>query len=94
MPGAGGITLNKVCSASTPPENAPTPTIGNGESMRHPQRSILIDRDIASREAPITNWSSTISRLVLLINALDLASSAPRPNAMPSSTSDKHEAGE
>src|SRR5919197_2886613 len=38
MPGSGGMALNKYSSASTPPAEAPTPTIGNGLSIGSPGR--------------------------------------------------------
>src|SRR5262245_39146654 len=38
MPGSGGMALNKYSSASTPPAEAPTPTMGNGSSIGSPQQ--------------------------------------------------------
>src|SRR5215813_772968 len=38
MPGSGGMALNKYSSASTPPAEAPTPTMGNGLSIGSPGR--------------------------------------------------------
>src|SRR5262245_32797322 len=38
MPGSGGMALNKYSSASTPPAEAPTPTMGNGLSIGSPSR--------------------------------------------------------
>src|SRR6516164_6328693 len=38
MPGSDGMALNKYSSASTPPAEAPTPTMGNGLSIGSPSR--------------------------------------------------------
>src|SRR5262249_40840869 len=38
MPGSGGWALNRYSSASTPPAEAPTPTMGNGLSISSPSR--------------------------------------------------------
>src|SRR5262245_31617389 len=38
MPGSDGMALNKCSSASTPPAEAPTPTMGNGLSIGSPAR--------------------------------------------------------
>src|SRR5262245_56799627 len=38
MPGSGGMALNRYSSASTPPAEAPTPTMGNGLSIGSPSR--------------------------------------------------------
>src|SRR5215813_13997063 len=37
MPGSDGMALNKYSSASTPPAEAPTPTMGNGLSIGSPR---------------------------------------------------------
>src|SRR5262249_39958882 len=36
MPGSGGMALNRYSSASTPPAEAPTPTMGKGLSIGSP----------------------------------------------------------
>src|SRR5262249_3737689 len=47
MPGSGGMALNRYSSASTPPAEAPTPTMGNGLSIGSPSR----DREETGRPA-------------------------------------------